>query len=160
MKSRRRLTVFAITAMSVVVIGLSVAWMLARPGYATTGVGRSFGVGAWGDPVLVVVVGSREAVESVRAVVDPSRVVAESAEAFAVRERRLIAATTDSVGPVLMVAGWMDAELEILALSRGLRARPGSSSSEGEDGEARLAELIAKPSLTLWEARRFLESMP
>ncbi len=157
MRSRRRYSLFAAAALSLLVVGL--AWPLAKPGFAGTGAGRAFGLEAWRDPVLVFVLGSREQVAGVRAVVDSSRVVAESPDAFAVRERRLVAATAAAVGPLLESAGWRDAQLEILAVSwSALPRREEEPPQRGVD-DTRLAELVNKPTLTLWEARLMLESM-
>ena len=102
-------------------------------------------------PVLVVVLSHPQGLAGVRAVIPAERIVAESSAAFAVRERRLIAASFEDVGPVLMAAGWRDAPLEIIAL------RPGAPVHRlAEDPVDRVSELMNKPTLNLLEARSLL----
>ncbi len=160
-KSPNRLTVFALVSLGVLVVGLAAVWVVASPGAAMPRLGGGFGLGfgASEEPVLVFVVGSTDGVARVRAAVDASRVVAESTEAFARREKRLVASTAESVGPLLVKAGWRDAELEILAVRESLRPRQGDASPQRASDEAQLTELIHKPTLTLSEARRLLASM-
>ncbi len=158
-KSPHRLTVFALVSLGVLAVGLAGMWVAANPGAAMPRLGVGFGVGASDEPILVFVVGSTDSVARVRAAVDASRVVAESTEAFALREKRLVASTAESVGPLLVKAGWRDAELEILAVRESLRPRQGDASAQRAGDEAQLTELIHKPTLTLSEARRLLASM-
>ncbi len=158
-KSPQRLTVFALVSMGILLVGLAGLWAAASPGAAIPRLGGGFNFGASDEPVLVFVVGSTEGVARVRAAVDASRVVAESTGAFALRDKRLVAATAESVGPLLVRAGWRDAELEILAVRESLRPRQGDASPQRAGDEAQLTELIHKPTLTLSEARRLLASM-
>ena len=103
------------------------------------------------EPVLVVVLSNPGGLHRVRAVIPAERIVAETSAAFAVRERRLVAASFEEVGPVLMAAGWRDAPLEIIALRR--RAPVPRLAAEPVD---RVAELMKKPTLNLLEARSLL----
>lgn len=106
------------------------------------------------EPVLVVVLGRPGGAVGVRAVVPSDRIVAESATAFAVRERRVVAESFEGVGPVLMAAGWRDAPLEIVAL----RPRAPVPLLAGDPVE-RVEALMRKPSLNLLEARALLGTL-
>ena len=100
-------------------------------------------------PVLVVVVGDLQQLAQVRAAIDDERIVAESDDAFALKERRVISESFAGVGPMLTAAGWGDDSLEIVAL----RLHPSETDS---DRSSKLAELMKKPALNLMEARRAL----
>jgi hypothetical protein len=100
-------------------------------------------------PVLVVLVGDHEQLAQVRAAIDDERVVAESDDAFALKERRVVAESLAGVGPMLMAAGWGDDSLEIVTIR--LHEHQGDS-----DRASSLAELMNKPKSTLMEARRAL----
>jgi hypothetical protein len=102
-------------------------------------------------PVLVVLVGDPRQLAQVRAAIDDERVVAESDDAFALKERRVISESLAGVGPMLMAAGWDDDPLEIVATRLHLPERD-------SDQASRLAELMNKPTLNLMEARRALGS--
>jgi hypothetical protein len=101
------------------------------------------------DPVLVIVVGEAARVDLVRNAVDRERIVCETANAFALRERRIIAASFEEVGPMLMEAGWRDDPLEIVT------PRPASTHSEA-DQASKIADLMNKPTLNALEARMAL----
>ena len=103
------------------------------------------------DPVLVFVVRDVGAVFDVLSSVDPERLVAASPDAIALRERRVVAASAEAVGPVLQVAGWDDAPLEIFAAG-GAWAGPSAVAPE-------VATLLDKPTLTVAEARYLLGQM-
>jgi hypothetical protein len=102
------------------------------------------------EPVLVVVVGDAARLERVRAAIPDERIRTESAGAFAVAGGRIIAESFDAAGPVLTDAGWVDRKVEIVAPGRE-RAEAGSTAAPD-----RYAELLAKPTLTLAEARSAL----
>jgi len=100
-------------------------------------------------PVLVIVVGDGGQLAQVRAAIDDERVVAESDDAFALMERRIISESFAGVGPMLTAAGWGDDPLEIVAIQpRAPRPDP--------DRASELAELMKKPSLNWTEARKAL----
>lgn len=101
------------------------------------------------EPVLVVVVGEAARVDLVRKAVDRQRILHEAEDAFALRERRIIAASFDQVGPLLMAAGWRDDPLEIVTL------RPTPTGSPADQAD-KLADLMNKPTLNLVEARMAL----
>jgi len=101
------------------------------------------------EPVLVVVVGDLRGVAQVRAAIDDERIVAESDDAFALKERRVISESFAGVGPMLTAAGWGDDSLEIVTL----RLHPSETDS---DRSSELAELMKKPALNVMEARRAL----
>jgi len=104
------------------------------------------------DPVLIVVVGEAARVDLIRNAVDRGRILYEATDAFVLRERRIIAASFDEVGPLLMRAGWRDEPLEIVTL----RETPNRSHLE----QARkIADLMNKPTLNLMEARMALGSL-
>lgn len=106
------------------------------------------------EPVLVVVLGAEGSVRGVRAVIPADRIVAETATAFAVRERRVVAETFEEAGPVLMAAGWRDAPLEIIALRRHALAQPLTAAPVD-----RVAALMNKPTLNMLEARLLLDHL-
>ena len=107
------------------------------------------------EPVMVVVVKSHEDIAAVRAAVDPERIVANSLDGFAVREGRVVVASVEAAGPLLAVAGWSEAELEIVKLAARpvFRVAPGA----GAGGGSGLDALYTKPTLTLDEALQALQ---
>jgi hypothetical protein len=105
------------------------------------------------DPVLVVVVGDQARVDLVRKAVDRERIIFDTAHAFALRERRIIAAAFEQVGPMLMQAGWRDDPLEIVA-SRSASTR---SEAAADHRASKIAELMNKPTLNILEARMALD---
>jgi hypothetical protein len=99
--------------------------------------------------VLVIVLCDREAVAEIRALVGSERVVAAAENAFALVEKRIISASFEGVGPLLVRAGWRDLPLEIVVSGKSARkpeSRPVS----------RVAELLRKPTLTAVEASLLL----
>jgi hypothetical protein len=102
--------------------------------------------------VLIVVVGDTARVDLVRNAVDRERIICETVNAFALRERRIIAASFEEVGPMLMEAGWRDEALEIVT--------PHSPSTRsGADQASKIADLMNKPTLNIVEARMVLNSL-
>ena len=100
----------------------------------------------FGEPpaVLVLLVADRSGVASVRAAVDPARILAETPDAIVLREGRVVATGPEVVGDPLMEAGFSDRSIELwVASQRGPREQSG-----GEDGGPSLAALLAKPTLT------------
>jgi hypothetical protein len=108
---------------------------------------------AGADPVLIVVVGNAARVDLVRNSVDHGRIICETANAFALRERRIIAASFEEVGPMLMEAGWRDDPLEIVA-PRPPSAPPSAKSDA--DRASKIADLMNKPTLNALEAKMAL----
>ncbi len=114
--------------------------------------------------VMVIVVGTRGRVASVRKAVSSDRILATSENGFAIQGRRLIAVSLENVGGLLMKAGWEDAPLEILTASRtGRRGgdRPGEEPRAADRSSAQaeaaiLADLMNKPTLNYLEAQRVL----
>ena len=100
-------------------------------------------------PVLVFVVGDLQQLAQVRAAIDDERIVAESDDAFALKERRVISESFAGVGPILTAAGWGDDSLEIVAIRL-------HASQTGSDRTSGLSDLMNKPTLNLMEARRAL----
>lgn len=115
-----------------------------------------------GPPVLVVQVATPEAVASVRAVVAPERVVAETPGGFALREGRIVAAGHDETAALLTETGWSDRPLEI---HRAEPRRPddrarGPFAAAGPRGRRSPADALAhKSHLTRAEAMAVLESL-
>ena len=68
------------------------------------------------EPVVVFVLGSPRAVAQIRAAIRDERVVAETPEAFAVVEGRVLAASAEPVGELLMQLGWDDRPLDLVPL--------------------------------------------
>ena len=118
--------------------------------------------------VMVIVVGTRGRVASVRKAVSSDRILAASENGFAIQGRRLIAVSLENVGGLLTQAGWENAPLEILTASK--RGRTGGGPTGGRPGEgpqdtdrssaqaeaAILADLMNKPTLNYLEAQRVL----
>ncbi len=103
-------------------------------------------------PVLIVVVGNAARVDLVRNAVDRERIICETADAFALRERRIIAGSFEEVGPMLMRAGWRDDPLEIVTLLPASTPSPTARASK-------IAELMNKPTLNILEAKMVLDSL-
>ncbi len=109
--------------------------------------------------VMVIVVGTRGRVASVRNAVDSGRILAASENGFAIQGRRLIAVSLENVGGLLMQAGWDDAPLEILTASRSGRTGKGPGDADRTSAQAEaaiLADLMNKPTLNYLEAQRVL----
>ena len=70
-------------------------------------------LGAEEPAVLVLLVGDRHGVASVRAAVAPERVVAATPDAVAVEPGRIVATSPEAAGEPLMQAGWVDRPIEI-----------------------------------------------
>jgi len=140
------------TAMIVFAGGLFIA--LERPSWVPL-------LGAKPEPVLVFLVGDRRGVEVMRRAVDPARIVAESPDAIALVEGRMVATTPEAVSAPLMQAGWQDREIELLKVPRndGLR-RPSRGGTAGDDPRmAKLVELMNKPELSQGGALFVLQAM-
>lgn len=117
------------------------------------------------DTVLVFLVGSRRGVETVKKSVDPARIVAETPNAIALVEGRMVAVDAAAVSEPLMAAGWADRPLELLqvprddGLNRGEKKGTGEQSGEDAARIDRIMELMNKPSLTQGEALFVLNAM-
>jgi len=79
-------------------------------------------VGVETPPVHVFVIGSDQAVERVREVIEPERVLASTPEAIVLREGRIIASSAEAVGDPLNAVGWVDRELEIVSVGPAEKA--------------------------------------
>ena len=106
------------------------------------------------DPpsVLVLLVADRSGVASVRAAVDPARILAETPDAIVLREGRVVATGPEVVGDPLMEAGFSDRSIELWKATQP-NPREGGG---GQDGELTLAALLAKPTLTPLEVLAIL----
>jgi hypothetical protein len=102
--------------------------------------------------VLVLLVSDRAGVASVRAAVDPARILVETPDALVLREGRVVATGPEAVGGPLTEAGFADRSIELWRASRPDPRRKGGS----EDGELSLAVLAAKPTLTPLEVLAIL----
>jgi len=118
------------------------------------------------EPVLVFLVGSPQGVAMMRRAVDPGRVVAETPNAIALAEGRMVAASAEAVGAPLVAAGWSDRKLEIITvpksegLERSSQAGPGGRGGGAEDPRmARLAELRNKPTLNVGDLIFLMNAM-
>jgi len=105
-------------------------------------------------PVTVLVVGSAKKVAQVRAAIGKGEVVAESAGAFALRRRRVVAASYEDVGPLLTRAGWQEAPIALWAPTREVPPQTRGDSSSPDGG---LGNLINKPSLSELDVQRLLD---
>ena len=63
--------------------------------------------------VLVLLVGDRAGVASIRAAVAPDRVLAATPDALALEPGRIVATSPEAAGEPLMQAGWADRPIEI-----------------------------------------------
>ncbi len=129
--------------------------------------------GPGSEPVLVVLVGTRNNLKNVRAAISDERVIAETADAFALVEERIVAASAEAATAPLNLAGWVDREIELVAVPMdggrkwaSNRSRAGKGGSSGASGAtddpekaARIAELMSKPTLTSGEAMTLLRHM-
>jgi hypothetical protein len=147
MRPRRQTVAFAAGFLTAALV--AAVWMVWKDGSWNRGRVLPGLPGLESEPVLVVVVGDLRGVAQVRAAIDDERIVAESEDAFALKERRVIAESFAGVGPMLTAAGWGDESLEIVAIR--LQAPETDSKRTSE-----LAELMKKPALNLMEARRAL----
>ncbi len=142
-----------VTAMVVFAGGLFIA--LERPSWVPI-------LGSQQDPILVFLVGDRSGVQAMKRAVDPSRIVAESPDAIALVEGRMMATNAAAVSAPLMAAGWDDREIELFTLPRndGLN-RKGSRKGKGADDPrfGRLMELMNKPTLSYGEALFVMNAM-
>jgi hypothetical protein len=123
------------------------------------------------EPILVILVGGTRGVERVRSVISDERVIAESPGAFAIVEERIIAADADAASGPINQAGWVDREIELVAIrmdgdrqweqNRNAHRRgPGQAQSpEDEMKAAKIAELVQKPTLNAAEAMVLLQHM-
>ncbi len=120
------------------------------------------------EPVLVVLVGSDEGVRAVRAAVSSDRVVAETETAFAMIEGRVIASNAEAASQPINQAGWVDREIQMLAipmsLSHGPKGPPGQGERGGGSDEDRakaqkIAELMKKPTINALEASVLMQHM-
>jgi hypothetical protein len=118
------------------------------------------------EPVLVFLVGSPQGVAMMRRAVDPGRVVAETPNAIALAEGRMVAASAEAVGAPLVAAGWSDRKLEIITvpksegLERSSQAGPGGQGGGADDPRmARLAELRNKPTLNVGDLIFLMNAM-
>jgi hypothetical protein len=128
-------------------LGLYLGWFALRAG---PGPEAQRSASLPSEPVMVVVVKGHADLEAVREVIDEERIVANSLDGFVVREGRVVVFSVEAVGPLLRLAGWSDAELEIVKLEA--RAVLPVSASGGERNT-----LLAKPMLTVDEALRALQ---
>ena len=123
------------------------------------------------DPILVVLVGGAGGVERVRSVIPDERVIAESPGAFALVEERIIAANAEAASGPINQAGWIDREIELVAIPMGAdrrweqsrsarrRGQAQGQSPEDEAKAAKIAELLQKPTLNAVEAMVLLQHM-
>lgn len=124
------------------------------------------------DPVLVVIVGNEDLVDSVRKVISPERIIADTGSAFALVDKRIIAANSDAASGPINELGWIHRKIELVAVPTGLgrrweknrhqgRNRRKSKNLSDEDKEKAelIANLIRKPTLTAGEAGMLLRHM-
>jgi hypothetical protein len=142
------------TAVVVLALGLFVA--LERPSWLPV-------IGGEQEPVLIFLVGNRSGVELVKKAVDPARIVAQTPNALALAEGRMVATDASAVSEPLMAAGWGDRQIEIFTvpkkdgLNRGRKGKGGAGSDDPRMG--RLMELMNKPTLSQGEALFVMQAM-
>ena len=108
-------------------------------------------------PVLVIVLADPERVADVHKAVQRTRVIAYNRHGFAVQGRRIMSVSLETVGELLMEAGWEDERLEIYDLKALKGARLGTRPSAPANNK--IAELMNKPTLTMVEAWALLDAI-
>jgi len=111
------------------------------------------------EPVLVFLVGHRSGVAALKAAVDPSRILAESPDAVALAEGRVVATDPSAVAAPLLAAGWGDRPVELLAVPRRRESADADAAEVDDERMARLMELVKKPSLSYGEAMVVMQAM-
>ncbi len=114
------------------------------------------------DPILVIVVGSKQGVAHVRSAIPSHRIVAESEGAFATVEERIVAASPEAASGPLNAMHWVDREIQIVRVptsSRPARSGAGGSAGPGGADAGNIAELMQKDTLTSAEANQLLLHM-
>ncbi len=121
------------------------------------------------DPVLVVVVGSSDLVGSVRGVIDPDRIVADTGDAFALDSRRVIAANADAASGPINQLDWIERKIEIVSVptdggrqwerNRGKVKLGGKGDPEDQAKAEKIAGLMNKKTLNAGEAMMLLNHM-
>ncbi len=119
------------------------------------------------DPILVVLVGEARHVDLVRGAIDPGRILVDTPDAFALAEERVIAVDADAASVPIEAAGWLDREIEIVAIPMDggrqwdRRRRTGSKdlTEEEQKRAEKIAELLKKPTLNPIEATVLLQHM-
>jgi hypothetical protein len=104
------------------------------------------------EPVTVVFVPDHQTVAAVRAAVDVSGIVAETRNAFAMDDGRIVAANHPAASEVIARAGWADREIRI-----GASAAPAIEEPEGTPIPTRtqiVCALWAAAALGVWVAWR------
>lgn len=145
---------------AIIAVGLGLSFLHGGgSGGAVGAIKRELGLGASGQPVLVIFVDSARAVAVVRAAVEDERIVAETPQGFALREGRIIAANRDAAGEVVSAAGWVDRELQLMRVrkNKDLLQPPSAKKGRGSLVDEDLARLAGQETLTRSEAYYVLE---
>lgn len=121
------------------------------------------------EPVLVVVVGNRALVQSVRQAISPDRIVADGVDVFALVDRRIIAANAEAASDPINQLGWIDEPIETVSVvtdggrrwekNRGQRAGERGMSEEQQQQAVQIANLMNKPTLNAAQANMVLQHM-
>lgn len=114
------------------------------------------------EPILVFLVGDTAGVDAVKRAIDPSRIVAETDDAFALVEGRMIAAGPEAVSEPLTAAGWIDRKVELLPLPKRRDTVAAASRGGGSSDDPRferLMDLMNKPTLSHGEALFVMTAM-
>jgi hypothetical protein len=157
---------FIMSMSTIAVFGILVLLMTSKPGDWLPQLSDFFEPP---EPVLVVIVGSTELVDSVRKVISSERIIADTGEAFALVDRRIIAADSDAASGPINELGWIHREIELVSVPMGggrhweknrHRGRPAKHKSEEDREMAELiANLVRKPMLNASEAGLLLRHM-
>ncbi|MDP6981142.1 MAG: hypothetical protein QF570_21490 [Myxococcota bacterium] len=121
------------------------------------------------DPVLVVIVGNRDLVGSLRGVIEADRILADTGDAFALDSRRVIAANADAASGPINQLDWIERKIEIVSVptdggrqwerDRGKRKLGKGGSPEDQAKAEKIASLMNKPTLNAGEAMMLLNHM-
>lgn len=133
-------------------LGLALGWLLWSDA-GLPALSWPDGLGS-GDPVLVIVVETRENLEIVRGAVAPDRIVVSTEAGLAISPHRVVATSLERAGTLVTKTGWHDRPLEIVAIDRRTPDRDAS-----DDERVDIASLVNKPTLTRAEAYRLLRTL-
>ena len=142
----------SIAAMAVFSAGLFVT--LERPSWMPL-------LGQPEEPILIFLVGDADSVAIVKRAIDPSRIVAETPDAIALVEGRMIVSGPEAVSQPLTAAGWVDREIELIPVPKARETlAAGKAGNDSDDPRfERLMELMNKPTLSQGEALFVMQAM-
>ena len=117
-------------------------------------------------PVVVMVMRDQASVNTVRAVIEPKRILAASEDAFATAEGRIFATSIEAASEPLNLAGWANRRIEFVDVAgkrkptfAEIQARAQAEEAAEVASETAMDALKNKDSLTRSEALELLQEM-